>query len=83
MDFLPYVRRGFDERGVVLRPASGVDHAHLVRTFILWVHRSAPNVRPRLLSETSKDSTPSRERIVDLETAVVNATTATPPADAS
>jgi len=76
----------------VLRPVGKLDLKRLVRTFTLRtgegfvenfgpeliarVGESAPGVRLRFVAKPDKDSAPLREGAVDLETGVVEATTA-------
>lgn len=76
----------------VLRPVGKLDLKRLVRTFTLRtgegfvenfgpeliarVGESAPGVRLRFVAKPDKDSAPLREGTVDLETGVVEATTA-------
>jgi DNA-binding transcriptional LysR family regulator len=76
----------------VLRPAETLDLKHLVRTFTLRTSegfvenfgpnliarasKEAPGVRLRFMQKPNKDSTPLRDGTVDLETGVVEKTTA-------
>lgn len=77
---------------VVLRPAEKLNLGQLVRTFtlrtsegfvenfgpdlIMRVGREAPGVRLRFVQKPNKDGAPLREGVVDLETGVVEPTTA-------
>ncbi|MEO7150528.1 MAG: LysR family transcriptional regulator [Burkholderiaceae bacterium] len=86
------VSRIVQEAEAVLRPAQGLDLQHLVRTFTLRtsegfvenfgpaliarVAEDAPGVRLRFVQKPDKDSAPLREGAVDLETGVVEKTTA-------
>jgi DNA-binding transcriptional LysR family regulator len=80
-----------EDVGAVLRPATQVNLAQLVRTFTLrtsegfvenfgpallkCVNQDAPGVRLRFVPKSNKDSTPLRDGTVDLETGVIEQTT--------
>jgi DNA-binding transcriptional LysR family regulator len=86
------VRQIVQEAESILRPAEKLDLAKLVRTFTLRssegfvenfgpdliarVSDEAPGVRLRFVQKPDKDSAPLRDGIIDLETGVVEKTTA-------
>jgi DNA-binding transcriptional LysR family regulator len=84
------VRKLVEEIGAILRPVEAIDLSALSRTFtirtsdgfvenfgarlIAQVRCEAPGVRLNFIQKPSKDSTPRRDGVVDLETGVVEAT---------
>lgn len=87
-----HVDRVVQEGQAILRPAERLDLEHLIRTFTLRtsegfvenfgpdlitrVGKDAPGVRLRFVQKPDKDSAPLRSGTVDLETGVVEQTTA-------